>query len=242
MKTLTLKATTDRIGEVTAFVDEQLEALDCPMKAQMQIDLAIDELFSNISLYAYGDDVGEATIGIDFDAPTRTVVVTFTDSGVPYNPLAKADPDVTLSAEEREVGGLGIFLVKKTMDSMDYERRDGFNIVTIRSGSDQPQRTQDPRTQRQRRTADPGRTASAGTAAWRRTGREPALRHGERPGYRGTGPGGAAGLHGSGTEDGKHCGPAAAAAGGTGEFDPGYDREQPARMRGGKPAFARPAS
>ena len=132
MKTLTLKAELDRIGEVVAFIEEQLEAVDCPMKAQMQIDMAVDELFSNIAHYAYGEGTGEATIGFDFDADTRTASVTFEDSGVPYDPLKKTDPDVSLSAEEREVGGLGIFLVKKTMDAMEYERRDGLNRLTIR--------------------------------------------------------------------------------------------------------------
>ena len=132
MKTLTLKAELDRIGEVVAFIEEQLEAVDCPMKAQMQIDMAVDELFSNIAHYAYGEGTGEATIGFDFDADTRTASVTFEDAGVPYDPLKKTDPDVSLSAEEREVGGLGIFLVKKTMDAMEYERRDGINRLTIR--------------------------------------------------------------------------------------------------------------
>lgn len=132
MNTLTLKATLDRIPEVTAFIDEQLEALDCPMKAQMQIDLAVDELFSNIAHYAYETGTGDATVRFWFDAGTRVVSVAFEDTGVAYNPLEKIDPDVTLSAEDREVGGLGIFLVKKTMDAMEYERLNDRNIVTIR--------------------------------------------------------------------------------------------------------------
>ena len=132
MKTLTLKAELDRIGEVTAFIEEQLEAVDCPMKAQMQIDMAVDELFSNIAHYAYGEGTGEAAVSFDFDAQTRMVSVTFEDTGVPYDPLKKDDPDVSLSVEEREVGGLGIFLVKKTMDAMEYERRGDRNVLVIR--------------------------------------------------------------------------------------------------------------
>lgn len=132
MKELTLEATVENIAPVTEFIDEQLEALDCPMKPQMQIDVAIDELFSNIANYAYAPGTGEATVRFDFDEQARTAAITFEDSGVPYNPLEKDDPDVTLSAQERAVGGLGIFLVKKTMDDISYEHRGGRNILTIK--------------------------------------------------------------------------------------------------------------
>ena len=132
MKEWTFEANIDRISWLTDQVNEELEKLDCPMKAQMQIDVAIDELLANIASYAYDLDAGETTVRFDFDADTRTVSLTFIDSGVPYDPLAKPDPDVTLSVEEREVGGLGIFLVKKTMDDMTYVRRDGRNELTIR--------------------------------------------------------------------------------------------------------------
>ncbi len=132
MKELTLAAVVESIPEVTAFVDTELEALGCPMKAQMQIDIAIDELFGNIAHYAYAPDTGEATVRFDFDEQTRMACITFIDSGTPYNPLERKEPDVTLSAEEREIGGLGIFLVRKTMDGMDYEHRDGRNILSIR--------------------------------------------------------------------------------------------------------------
>ena len=132
MKTLTLKAVLDRIPEVIAFIEEQLEAVGCPMKAQMQIDMAVDELFSNIAHYAYGKGTGDATVIFDYDPETRTISVTFEDAGVAYDPLKKDDPDVSLPVSEREVGGLGIFLVKKTMDAMEYERRDQRNRLTIR--------------------------------------------------------------------------------------------------------------
>ncbi len=132
MKEWTFEANIDRISWLTDQVNDELEKLDCPMKAQMQIDVAIDELLANIASYAYDLDAGETTVRFDFDADTRTVSLTFIDSGVPYDPLAKPDPDVTLSVEQREVGGLGIFLVKKTMDDMTYVRRDGRNELTIR--------------------------------------------------------------------------------------------------------------
>ena len=131
MKELTLTATVENISEVTAFIDAQLEEIGCPMKAQMQIDIAIDELFGNIAHYAYAPDTGEATVQFDFDESLRRICVTLIDRGVPYNPLEKDDPDVTLSAQEREIGGLGIFLVKKTMDGIDYERRQDCNVVRI---------------------------------------------------------------------------------------------------------------
>ena len=132
VKELTVQATLENISAVTAFIDEQLEALDCPMKAQMQIDVAIDELFGNIAHYAYGDGVGDATVRFEFNAETRVASITCMDRGVPFNPLESADPDVTLSAEERGIGGLGIFMVKKTMDDMTYAYRDGQNRLTIR--------------------------------------------------------------------------------------------------------------
>lgn len=132
MNELTIAAKVENIPAVTAFVDERLEALDCPVKAQMQIDIAIDELFGNIAHYAYQPGVGPATVRVEVVQDPLSVVITFIDQGVPYDPLAKADPDVTLSAEEREIGGLGIYMVKKTMDAITYEYKDGQNILTLK--------------------------------------------------------------------------------------------------------------
>ena len=132
MKELKLAATVENIEVVTDFVNEQLEALDCPMKAQMQIDVAIDELFGNIAHYAYTPEVGDATVRVEVINDPLAVVITFIDNGIPYDPLAKADPDTTLSAEEREIGGLGIYMVKKSMDDITYEYKDGQNVLTIK--------------------------------------------------------------------------------------------------------------
>ena len=132
MKELTIAATIENISTVTDFVNEQLEALDCPMKAQMQIDIAIDELFGNIVHYAYSPDIGDAIVRVEVVEDPLAVVITFIDKGVPYDPLAKADPNTTLSAEEREIGGLGIFMVKKSMDDITYEYKDGQNILKIK--------------------------------------------------------------------------------------------------------------
>lgn len=132
MKEMTLEATIENINAVTDFVDEQLEELGCPMKAEMQINIAIDELFSNIARYAYNPETGDATVRVEVVENPLAVIISFIDGGVPYDPLAKADPDITLSAEEREIGGLGIYMVKKSMDDITYEYVDGKNILKIK--------------------------------------------------------------------------------------------------------------
>lgn len=134
MKELDIVAKTENLDAVTDFVNEQLEAAGCPMKILMQIDLAVEEIFVNIANYAYSPHEGPATVRVQTDSEKSTVDITFIDHGVPYDPLAKQDPDVTLSAEQRAIGGLGIFMVKKSMDDVTYEYRDGHNILTIKKG------------------------------------------------------------------------------------------------------------
>ncbi len=131
MKRMTIKAAVENLNEVLAFVDEQLEAAECPMKTQMQIDVAVEEIFVNIAHYAYAPGSGNAVIGVRVDEETRTAVITFADNGIPYDPTAAEDPDVSLPAEERDIGGLGIFMVKKSMDTVRYEYKDGQNILTL---------------------------------------------------------------------------------------------------------------
>lgn len=132
MKELTIAATVENIEVVTDFVNQELELLECPMKAQMQIDIAIDELFSNIAHYSYNPEVGQATVRVEVVENPLAVTITFIDNGIPYDPLAKEDPDLTLSAEERQIGGLGIYMVKKSMDEITYEYKDGQNILSIK--------------------------------------------------------------------------------------------------------------
>ena len=132
MKEITLAATVENIETVTEFVNAQLELIDCPIKVQMQIDIAIDELFGNIAHYAYDSEIGNATVRVEVSEEPLAVIITFIDNGIPYDPLAKDDPDITLSAEEREIGGLGIYMVKKSMDEITYEYKDGQNILTIK--------------------------------------------------------------------------------------------------------------
>ena len=131
MKELTLEAKVANLQQVLDFVDENLKSMRCPMKILMQIDVAVEEIFVNVASYAYAPDTGSVTIRMDLQEKPRAVVITFIDSGIPYNPLAKEDPDVSLSAEERSIGGLGIFMVKKTMDKMEYEYTDKQNILKM---------------------------------------------------------------------------------------------------------------
>lgn len=131
MERLEVQATKENLLEVSAFVEGYLEKLDCPMKTMMQISVAVEEIYINIASYAYGDSIGMAEILIDHDQALNSVSITFKDSGVFYDPLVKEDPDITLSAEERAVGGLGIFMVKKSMDDMKYKYEDGKNVLTI---------------------------------------------------------------------------------------------------------------
>ena len=132
MKELTIEAKVENLHQVLAFVDEYLESLDCPMKIQMQIDVAVEEIFVNVASYAYTPSTGSVTLQLESEPSPLSVSITFIDSGVPYNPLAKKDPDVSLSAEERSIGGLGIYMVKKSMDEVLYRYENGENVLTIR--------------------------------------------------------------------------------------------------------------
>ena len=132
MEKFTIEAVTENLDDVIAFATEKLEERDCPMKVVMQMELVIEEIFVNVSSYAYRPDVGNVTICIDFAENPAAVEITFIDSGKPYNPLEKDDPDTTLGIDEREIGGLGIFLVKKNVDDIAYEYADGKNILRIK--------------------------------------------------------------------------------------------------------------
>lgn len=132
MKELTIEAVIKNIDQITDFINAELEAMGCPMKTQMQIDMAIDELFTNISSYAYAPGTGNVTVQVDRSPDSRTIDICFIDSGSPFDPTARTDPDTSLSAEERQIGGLGIFLVKKMMDEMKYTYEGGKNIIRIK--------------------------------------------------------------------------------------------------------------
>ena len=132
MKKLTMKAERENIPEVIDFIDRELDELGCSEKTKAQINIAIDELYGNIASYAYGEENGEVTVIIEGDSTPGAVSISFQDEGKPFNPLESREPDITLPARERKIGGLGIFMVKKSMDDVQYEYRDGKNILTIR--------------------------------------------------------------------------------------------------------------
>ncbi|MBO4383908.1 MAG: ATP-binding protein [Clostridia bacterium] len=125
-------ADTGSLEAVIDHVGARLDALGCPPKTRMQMELAVEEIFVNIAHYAYAPEKGRAWIRAEADEAERELTVTFTDAGRPYDPTKRADPDVTLSADERNPGGLGIFLTKKLMDSVAYEYKDGKNVLTVR--------------------------------------------------------------------------------------------------------------
>ena len=125
------KARTEALSDILGFVDEMLEKYECPMKIQTAVCVAIEEVFVNVAHYAYGEGEGDMTLGISFDAESRVITFRMTDKGIPFDPLQKPDPDITLSAEEREIGGLGIFITKKTMDCLTYAYENGENILTM---------------------------------------------------------------------------------------------------------------
>ena len=132
MRDITVDASVDRVTQVTELADLQLAEAGCSARIKMQIDIAIDEIFSNIARYAYQNDSGTVTVRLDtLDAPPR-ILLTFIDNGIPYNPLMSEMPDTTsLPARKRPIGGLGLFMVKKTMDSITYSYENGQNILTI---------------------------------------------------------------------------------------------------------------
>lgn len=129
MKQLSVEAIVQNIEVVTQFVNTELMAHGCSEKARLQIDVAIDEIFSNIAQYAYIVEKGNVTVQIE--VKDGIALITFLDEGTYFNPLLVEDPDVSLDVEERSDGGLGIFLVKKTMDGLKYERHNGQNVLTL---------------------------------------------------------------------------------------------------------------
>lgn len=131
MKELTVGASFDQIEVVTDFVNETLEALGGSVRARLQLDVAIDEIMSNIVRYAYSPGTGSVTVRLEALENPPAVRLSFIDRGVPYDPFTARQPDVSAPAEERAVGGLGIYLVRKTMDEVRYEYLDGQNILHI---------------------------------------------------------------------------------------------------------------
>ena len=132
MAEITVAADLDSLNNVLAFVDGEMERAGCSMKLMTQVDMAVEEIFVNIARYAYHPEAGEASVRCEAGGDPFQIVVGFADRGRPFNPLDREDPDVTLDAEARQLGGLGILMAKKLMDEIQYEYRDGKNILTLR--------------------------------------------------------------------------------------------------------------
>ncbi|MBQ5823608.1 MAG: SpoIIE family protein phosphatase [Clostridia bacterium] len=124
-------ASKDALSDVMAFTEECLESFGCSLKITMAVCVAVEEIFVNIASYAYKDGSGNASLCFSFDENKRLMTIVMKDDGVPFNPLEKDEPDISLSAEEREIGGLGIFITKKTMDTVSYTYENGQNILTM---------------------------------------------------------------------------------------------------------------
>lgn len=119
------------LADVLGFVEGTLQTGNCPMKLTMALCVAIEEVFVNVAHYAYGEGSGDVKLSITFSMADNSVTFRLSDKGVPFDPLKKPDPDITLSAEEREIGGLGIFITKKTMDTVSYAYENGENVLTM---------------------------------------------------------------------------------------------------------------
>ncbi|MBE5852905.1 MAG: ATP-binding protein [Lachnospiraceae bacterium] len=124
-----IEAQREKLDELLDMIRIDLNLMCCPMDKQISLEICMEEIFVNIASYAYGEQTGMAFI--TEEVTNNSISLCFRDKGIPYDPLAKEDPDTTLSAEEREIGGLGIFMVKTMMDSVMYEYKDGFNCLTM---------------------------------------------------------------------------------------------------------------
>lgn len=133
-KSLIVDATMENLDRVIGFVEGMLEEAMCPVKICMQISVSLEEIYVNVVNYAYGDKVGMCEIEAELleEDDSREISIVIIDSGKEFNPLAKEDPDITLSAEERKIGGLGIYMVKKSMDEVVYEYTSGQNRLMMK--------------------------------------------------------------------------------------------------------------
>lgn len=130
MVSRTFPATDEAFIEANAWVEEELEKAGASLKSVMQVTVCFEEIFVNVAHYAYGEETGEVEIVLDNENGIFSIA--FIDSGQFFDPLAKEDPDITASAEERRIGGLGILMVKKSMDDVSYEYKDNKNIFTMK--------------------------------------------------------------------------------------------------------------
>lgn len=125
----TFIASDEAFGSAMEFIENELERVGCPIKVMMTVTVCFEEMFVNVAHYAYGDGNGEVTVSTDYSDGVFSI--TLDDGGIPFDPLSVNDPDITLSADERRIGGLGIFMVKKSMDNVSYKRENDRNIFRM---------------------------------------------------------------------------------------------------------------
>lgn len=126
-QSITLVPVREAALKVQEDMDNMIELLEIPMKLAVKLHVILDEIYANISQYS---EATEAKIELICDAPG--VIIRFRDNGTPFDPTKLAAPDTTLSADDRAIGGLGIHMVRKMSDSMEYERKDDWNILSVR--------------------------------------------------------------------------------------------------------------
>jgi len=129
---MTVPAEMKQVVPVAAMVNRIMAQLNCIQRSKMQIAVVIDEIFSNIVQYAYENQEGTVTVEAEAEEDPPCLVIRFIDQGMPFDPLAVRDPEMTGPAKKRSVGGLGLYIVKKTMDKVSYEYKNGSNILVIR--------------------------------------------------------------------------------------------------------------
>ena len=129
---IVVDAKKEKLPEVLKFIDDHLDAAGCNPASRMKIETAVEEAFVNVASYAYSKRTGDVYIRAERKEDPKAIEITIRDQGEPFDPLERAEPDITLNAEERPIGGLGILMIKKTMDDVSYRRENGYNILTIK--------------------------------------------------------------------------------------------------------------
>ncbi len=131
MEELKVQASNETLHTVLGAIEEHLDANGCPNDVKIQVLIAAEEIYINIADYAYNGNPGEALVQMEVTQNPKLCRIVFKDKGIPYNPLEREDPDITLPAEERSIGGLGIFMVKQYMDKVEYRYEGGCNILMM---------------------------------------------------------------------------------------------------------------
>lgn len=127
---LQIEADCEKLDELLMGLRIDMEQKGCPADKRTSLEICVEEIFVNIASYAYGEATGK--VCITEEVTDSSITLCFQDQGIPYDPLAKNDPDITLPAQERQIGGLGVYMVKIMMDDVSYEYKDGYNCLTMK--------------------------------------------------------------------------------------------------------------